>query len=422
MVEILKNILTDSWSVLGDMAPFLLFGFFVAGVLSVIIKPELIEKHLSGKGILPILKSTMFGIPLPLCSCGVIPVAASLRKHGASKGATAAFLLSTPQTGVDSILVTYSLLGGVFAIFRPIMALFSGMFGGSLVDIVNPSSDGKPVKCEDECCNPKNKNEDSAHKIYRMFKYAFITLPADIAGPLLIGLLAAGIISALVPDDYFASILGGGITAMVVMMLLGLPVYVCATASVPVAAVLIGKGVSPGAAFAFLMTGPATNAATIAVIWKMLGKGTTVIYLLTVAVLAMAGGMTLDYIFNITQASPGSATIWMPSVIIKTVSSVALLVMLAAAYINHRSKHRELHLDAGGKITKLKITGMICNHCAESVRKGLLEIDGVDDVVVNLKQSQADIAGKSIDADKVRAKIESLGYKLVSIKEGERQK
>lgn len=482
MVKVLVNILEESWSVLGDMAPFLLFGFLVAGILSVIIRPELIERHLSGKGIGPILKATLFGIPLPLCSCGVIPVAASLRRHGASKGATSAFLLSTPQTGVDSILVTYSLLGGVFAIFRPIAALFSGLFGGALVDMFSGAesdykrvsngnagsalngedviSVGHPVKVEDDWSDGKNGNEaDNRNvregernkglvkgrasiscklsggndvsgsksnegresilaKIYRMFKYSFVTLPSDISGALLIGLLVAGVISAVVPDDYFAGLLGGGLTAMFVMMLLGLPVYVCATASVPVAAVLIGKGVSPGAAFAFLMTGPATNAATVAVIYKMLGKGTTIIYLLTVAVLAMAGGMMLDYIFQVTHTLPGSVSIWMPGEIIKSVSAVILLGVLLFAYVANKRKSDKLHLDGGDKVIKLKVGGMTCNHCAESVRKGLLELDRVKGVKVDLQSSQVELSvegDSDIAEDLLRAKIEGLGYEFVGV-------
>ncbi len=427
MIEIVKNILVESWSVLGEMSPFLLFGFLIAGILSVIIRPELIEKHLSGKGIGPILKATLFGIPLPLCSCGVIPVAASLRKHGASKGATSAFLLSTPQTGIDSILVTYSLLGGVFAIFRPIAALFSGLLGGALVDMFNGNRkedissfngikhigsgtlDEKPV-CHNECCEPEMADEGFCKKVYRVFRYAFVTLPADIAGALLIGLLVAGVISAVVPDDYFAGLLGGGLSAMFVMMLLGLPVYVCATASVPVAAVLIGKGVSPGAAFAFLMTGPATNAATVSVIYKTLGKKTTVIYLLTVAVLAMAGGMSLDYIFQVVHTAPGSMDMWMPGSIIKTVSAVVLLVILLGAYFINRDKSDKLHLDDESKVIKLKIGGMTCNHCAEAVRKGILELDGVENVFVDLKKSQVFVKAEDVDEEALRAKIEELGY------------
>jgi len=148
------TILLDFWNTLSEMAPYLLFGFLVSGLLSVWLSPAVVERHLGGRGFMPILKASLFGVPLPLCSCGVIPVAVSLRKHGASKGATVSFLLSTPQTGVDSILVTYSLMGLALAIFRPIAALVTGLFGGVLVDLVEKNSNSveKPQHCDQSCC------------------------------------------------------------------------------------------------------------------------------------------------------------------------------------------------------------------------------------------------------------------------------
>lgn len=330
MSKILTNILLETWAVLGEMSPYLLFGFLVAGILSVVISPEKVEKHLGKTGFKSILKATLFGIPLPLCSCGVIPVASSLRKHGASKGATTSFLLSTPQTGVDSILVTYGLLGGIFAIFRPLIALASGLMGGLAAD-VSDKDESNFVKCEDECCQHDSVGGRS-NPVIRALRYGFVTLPGDIAGALVVGLVLAGVISALVPADYFAGILGGGIPAMLVMMLIGLPVYVCATASVPIAASLINTGVSPGAVFAFLMTGPATNAATIAVVWKLMGRRTAITYLLTVVFFAMSGGLLLDYIFSISQTSAGTSAPWMIPVWIKTCSSVILLVILTLSF------------------------------------------------------------------------------------------
>ncbi len=332
MTELLTNILFAIWTVLGEMSPYLLFGFLVAGILSVFISPEKVEKHLGKRGFKSILKATLFGIPLPLCSCGVIPVASSLRKHGASRGATTSFLLSTPQTGVDSILVTYSLLGGIFAIFRPLIALVSGLVGGLAADLSNKDDEENHIKCEDECCH-KDGGGVKGNRAIRALRYGFVTLPGDIAGALLIGLVVAGIISALVPANYFADILGGGVMSMFVMMIIGLPLYVCATASVPIAASLINAGVSPGAVFAFLMTGPATNAATIAVVWKLMGKRTAITYLSTVVVFAVSGGLLLDYIFSIAQSTAGTSAPWMVPVWIKTCSSIVLLVILTLSFL-----------------------------------------------------------------------------------------
>src|SRR3989339_789992 len=202
-VVYLKQVGLEFWSVLAEMSPYLLFGFFAAGILSVLVSQEIVERHLGGRGFWPLFKASAFGVPLPLCSCGVIPVSMSLHKHGASKGATISFLLSTPQTGVDSILVTYSLLGPVFAVFRPLAALATGIIGGTLVNVFgykNHEKQEKVAKCTDSCCGEK-KNRLSAG-----LKYGFITLPGDIGKELMIGLIVAALISAIVPDGFFRRI------------------------------------------------------------------------------------------------------------------------------------------------------------------------------------------------------------------------
>ena len=341
MNRFVVSILIDFWGTAVEMSPYLLFGFFMAGVLSVLISQQLVERHLGGKGIWPVLKASIFGVPLPLCSCGVIPVSMSLHKHGAGKGSTIAFLLSTPQTGVDSIFVTLSLLGPVFAIFRPIMAFVTGIIGGILVDMFSPGpEDGQlaPPKCTDECCGGAGNNR----KIARGLKYGFVTLPQDIGRAMLVGLVIAAFISALVPDDYFAEKLGTGIFAMVAMMFLGIPVYVCATASVPIAAALILKGLTPGAALVFLMTGPATNAASFVTIWKILGRATAITYLATIAGCAILGGILLDYIaagvdFEVVTRHHG----WMLPQAVKNISAVVLLAVLVFAVLSKKKAKQE---------------------------------------------------------------------------------
>ncbi|MBN1974996.1 MAG: SO_0444 family Cu/Zn efflux transporter [Sedimentisphaerales bacterium] len=326
-----KTIITEFWNTTSDMSVYLLFGFFVAGIISIFISQQVVERHLGGRGIWPVLKASLFGVPLPLCSCGVIPVSVSLHKHGASKGSTVAFLLSTPQTGVDSILVTLSLLGPVFAIFRPVVALITGIIGGLFVDLFDQKTSDKEKeseKCTDDCCCSHDKKMSS--KFVSGMKFAFITLPRDIGKPMLAGLAAAAFISILVPDDFFADKLGTGILSLVVMMLLGIPVYVCATASVPVAAALIAKGLTPGAAMVFLMTGPATNAASFVTIWKSLGGRTAIIYLLTVASCALLSGITLNYFMAgmISESMTGHHHSMMLPAIIRYSSALVLLALL----------------------------------------------------------------------------------------------
>ncbi|MBU4271418.1 MAG: SO_0444 family Cu/Zn efflux transporter [Planctomycetes bacterium] len=299
VLETLVKIAVESWSLLGQMAPYLLLGFLVAGGLSVCISPKFVERHLGGRGFASVLKASLLGIPLPLCSCGVIPVSASLRRHGASRAATTSFLISTPQTGVDSIAVTYALLGSVFAVYRPLAALAAGLLGGLLVILFarrnhapdQPEPD-RP-KCTESCCS----DHGSQNVFVRALKHGLVTLPRDIGLPLLAGVVVAGAVAALAPPNEWQEYLGSGIVGIVLAMVLGVPVYVCATASAPIAVGLIHLGASPGAALAFLIAGPATNAATITTMWKFLGGRATVLYLLTIAVSAVVGGLTLDWLF-----------------------------------------------------------------------------------------------------------------------------
>ncbi len=338
MADFVKSIIIDFWGTVAEMSPYLLFGFFVAGILSVLVSQRLVEKHLGGRGIWPLLKASLFGIPLPLCSCGVIPVSMSLHKQGASKGSTVSFLLSTPQTGMDSIFVTLSLLGPLFAIFRPLAALVTGLVGGGLVDVFVQSARDETHDPRPDTRATSHEQQATRNKVARGLKYSFVTLPRDIGKALMVGLIIAAVISAVVPEGYFADKLGPGVLQMVVMMFLGIPVYVCATASVPVAAALILAGLTPGAALVFLMTGPATNAASFVTIWKVLGKATAITYLATVAGCAILGGILLDYIaagvdFEIA-ARPG----WMLPSAVKYISAVVLLAVLTFAILGRRKQ------------------------------------------------------------------------------------
>lgn len=312
------------------MSPYLLFGFLVAGLLSMFVSRQMVARHLGRPGMLSVVKASLFGVPLPLCSCGVIPVSMSLRKHGATRGSTVSFLLSTPQTGIDSIFVTYSLLGPVFAIFRPLAAFATGIVGGTLVNVFGQKEP------EPQPANPGQASEAVAtyrEKFLDGLKHGFITMPRNIGKPLLLGLVVAAIISALVPDDFFARHLGRGLPAMLVMMAVGIPIYVCASASVPVAAALMGAGLSPGAALVFLMTGPATNAAGLMTIWNNLGRRTSLLYLLTVAVCALASGLVLDAIVYNTPAQHAMAHAHaMIPPVVGYASAILLLALLAYGF------------------------------------------------------------------------------------------
>lgn len=424
MTETLIEIAIGFWATLCQMAPYLLFGFLVAGILSVFIKPEWVERHLGRKGLWSAVKASLFGVPLPLCSCGVIPVGASLRRHGAGKGATTSFLISTPQTGVDSIFVTWSLLGPVYAIFRPVAAFLSGVLGGLLVTLFGGEDTAdtdietnRPPTCNEACCA-----DQGGSKIRHVLEYGFITLPEDIGPSLLVGLVIAGLIAALVPEGFFVQYLGAGLLAMLVMMVLGIPLYVCATASVPIAAALMWKGATPGAALVFLMTGPATNAATVATIWRTMGGRTVALYLASVAGSALAAGLALDALFALPavpmpeHVHEAGIPAW------KAASAVLLLAILGYALIRRRfAGHGETADESGETTVRFRVEGMTCSHCAAAVKRVLDESEGVAAASVDLPGKTAVVTGQGMDAEQLRMTIESLGYTAEILDDEENQ-
>ncbi|WP_421918694.1 SO_0444 family Cu/Zn efflux transporter [Marinifilum sp.] len=298
----ISQFIIDFIDILNEMSPYLMLGFFFAGVLKVVFPQRFIDKYLGQKNSKSVLNASLIGIPLPLCSCGVIPTGISFYKSGATKGSLVSFLISTPQTGVDSILVTYSLLGLPFALLRPLIALVTGFFGGILANKLDDSSESIQVENIDSDCSSENKdtfrcdtkNMKKRSKLYTLFQYAFVEFLQDISKWLIIGLLLAAVISVLIPNDFFTSFIGNDIIGMFVILLTSIPLYICATASVPVAAVLMMKGLSPGAALVFLMAGPATNAATITVLSKVMGKKIMWTYLVSIISGAILFGILID--------------------------------------------------------------------------------------------------------------------------------
>lgn len=293
----------NTLQILLAVAPVLLLGLIISGLLKSFVSDRLIKKHLSGRGVWPIIKSSLIGIPLPLCSCGVIPVALGLRKKGASKGATASFMVSTPETGADSVLLSFALLGPFMAIIRPVAALISALAAGLLVEFGAKDSE---TKYEDSavksCCCSKQKSDNEENgesqpsfsaRLLQGQRYALTTLYDDIVTWLFIGIIAAAAVLTWVPAGYFAEF-GDTMLSMVLVMIISIPMYTCATASTPIAAGLIALGISPGAAIIFLLAGPATNVATLGVIYKELGKRALVCYLSAIAICAFGAGLVTN--------------------------------------------------------------------------------------------------------------------------------
>ena len=341
------ELLASIWSVLAQMAPWLLGGFLLAGVISVVMPTKWVSSAMGGaRGWRGVLNAVLIGIPLPVCSCGVLPLATGLRKAGAGRGAVSGFLISTPQTGVDSVLATYALLGPVFALARPIAAFATGLIGGIAVDLsgvrdaeaVTPAT--KPP-CHCCCCHKTAAPANESPVVVRILRKAFIELFGEIARPLAVGLLVAAIVTLLVPADFFASAFGGNDwILMPLMVLVGFPMYVCSTASIPVAASLMMKGISPGAALVFLMVGPAINAASIAAVSKLIGRRATVVYAAVIAVGAIACGIALNAIpFDVTPRVEACCNIEHVS-LAKHFAAAALTALMAFHFVRSAALKR----------------------------------------------------------------------------------
>lgn len=287
-------------NLINEMAPYLLLGFLLAGVMHAFVPGMVYSRYLGGKGFRSVLYGALFGVPLPLCSCGVIPTAMSLRKEGASKGATTAFLISTPETGVDSIIATYSLLGLPFAILRPIAAFCNALLGGWLINRFDDETSGGQLSAADTgchcCCSHKEKPTSLMGKLLEALKFGYIEMMQDIGRWLIIGLVVAGLITVFVPDEFFALFRGNTQMSMLLVLCIAIPMYICATGSIPIAVSLMLKGLTPGSALVLLMAGPACNMASILVINKVMGRKTLVLYLLSIITMAIFWGHVVDYL------------------------------------------------------------------------------------------------------------------------------
>jgi len=475
VLTLFSGILLASWEIFVDAAPYLIFGFGVAGLLNILVPDQKIVEYLGSSAgkVRSVINASLAGLPLPLCSCGVIPAAMSIRKRGANRGATLSFLISTPQTGVDSIAITYALLDPMMTIFRPIATLVTAILAGladnlligeeekkgeekkgeekkgeekkgeekkgeekkkddygkqtGLFTVSTPlatsaqtSASGRNSysSCDSECgstcgpacacsslenpgpekteaANPVPLNKPSTEKISHLtlssqtipsqtiptknhsanlsqdetascgcncgcggneskedrksqeigkekkpfetrllegMKYAYIELLGDISKWMLIGILLAGIISYLVPESLIRDYLGGGLSSMLVMLVVGIPLYICATASTPLAATLVAKGMSPGAAFVFLLAGPATNAATVTMVARFLGKRSAALYLGVISLCALGAGVLLDFLYLklgiSATATLGSAGEMLPETVKLGFAAVLLPLML----------------------------------------------------------------------------------------------
>lgn len=396
-----------------EMAPYLLLGFFVAGLLHAFVPQKFYTRYLRGSNLKSTFNAAILGVPLPLCSCGVIPTAMSLRRNGASKGATISFLTATPQTGVDSILATGSLMGWGLAVLRPVAAFITGIVGGQMVNILD-KGDGKELS-ED---TSDNRVHGFISRMKAAFHYGYVDMMQDIGKWLVIGLVIAGLITIFVPDNFFDSLHSYPVLNMLVVLLIAMPMYVCATGSIPVAVALIMKGLSPGAAMVFLMAGPATNMAAIMVIGKVLSRKTLSIYLSTIIVCSVAFGLCIDYVLPqwfVSAAMPAGSCCHVESFSWLQIASALLLVGLlinAFAGKHHHHHDSETSNDNIMDTKKFNVEGMMCNHCKANVEKAVIALPGVEQCEVDLPSATVTVTGPAAPSD-ICAAIEAIGYKCL---------
>ena len=437
----LLNVLQTVLGIVNEMSPYLLLGFLLAGIMHAFIPDGWYTKYLSGNTFRSVINAAIFGVPLPLCSCGVIPTAMSLRREGASKGAVVSFLIATPQTGVDSIFATYSLMGLPFAVVRPIAALFTAIIGGTFVNGVE--HDTEDVTSTDAShTNSEQPHQPFADRCLEALKFGFVEMMEDIGKWLVVGLIVAGLITALVPDSFFAIFKDNTLLSMLLVLCISVPMYICATGSIPIAVALMMKGLTPGAALVMLMAGPACNVASILVVNKVLGKKTLLLYLVAIIGGSILFGFGIDHLLprewftdhlSNTHACCHDVAGWFEwlctSILVLLLLNVLRMRLMhqSACSCGHEHGHDHghhhchcheeegCHVDACETRTYV-VKGMSCNHCRTNTEKNIRKVKGVESVSVDLQSGIATVVGNDIDDDAIREAVESIGFTLEQVK------
>ena len=403
-------------NVVCEMAPYLLLGFFIAGVLHVFVPQRFYANYLSQNNKFSVVWAALLGVPLPLCSCGVIPTAIGLRNEKASKGAIASFLIATPQTGIDSILATFSLMGLGFAIIRPTAALITGICGGLLVN--------RLIKDEDNCSladSSQLSTLGSQLKIWRVLKYAYYDMLRDIGLRLLIGLVVAALIQVAVPDEFFLTFGSQPLLPLLLILIIAVPMYICSTGSIPVAAALMMKGLSPGAALVMLMAGPAVNLASILVVHKSMGRRFTAIYLMTIVGFSVLFGLLLNACHTLlaenatgidftvgAQNTCCMSSSALPSpfkIVCATILTLLIIFALMMKFFNKFTTNKSSDPD----VTVYRVEDMHCSHCEAAVVRAVEEIPGVETAKASASANTLTIKGPATE-EAIRTAVEGIGY------------
>lgn len=395
---------------LGEMSPYVLLGFLIAGLMHAFLPQQAMARHLAGTGLKPVTKAALFGIPLPLCSCGVLPTAISMRRQGASKAASTSFLIATPQTGVDSIAATWSLLGPAFAVVRPVAALVTSLFGGLAVGHTERKETAEADSCNTQCATVAQSKRSFGQKCLDALRYGFIDLLGSIGGWLTIGLIIAALITVYVPNEFFGIFGNTPILSMIAVLIIAIPMYVCATGSIPIALSLMMKGLSPGTALVLLMAGPAANFASFTLISREMGRRSAIVYIASIIVGAMTFGLIIDYLlpaswFTVTDVHAACHHMEGMS-LFPAICSVVLVALLIFTFVKSRLTNR-INSTTMTKVYKIK--GMNCQHCRAAVEKAIKSVDGVDEAVVDLQKANATVNGTA-DPAKIIEAVRNAGF------------
>lgn len=400
---------------INEMSPYLLLGFLFAGILHAFVPQTQYNRYLGKNSFSSVLNAAILGIPLPLCSCGVIPTALSLRRNGASKGATVSFLIATPQTGVDSIAATYSLMGLPFALIRPLAALCTSLLGGALANYTDNNTD---TRLESDADTQLQVKGTFLERCVAALRYGYVDLMQDIGKWLVIGLVVAALITILVPDNFFTVFSGNTLASMLLVFAIALPMYVCATGSIPIAVALMMKGLTPGAALVLLMAGPACNFASMIAVRKVLGMKTMLIYILSVMIGAMGFGFLIDHLqFSgsvdfMGHLTAGHSCHVEADSIKAWLASGTLLVLLINALVISKFRKKETTDNNSIEMKVYHIEGMNCNHCRMSAEKALQSVEGVTNATVDLASKEAHVEGTASKEELAKA-ISEIGFTLV---------
>lgn len=412
ILRLLEAFVLETLRLYVEISPYLLIGFFFAGLLHTLMGEEYIKKHFAVSGLASTVKAAVFGVPLPVCSCGVIPLAESIRRDGASKSATMSFLVSTPSSGVDSILATYALLGPVYAIFRPIASFLSGILVGILTHFQERRE--PPPSTQDAGKTAAKKKPPRTFKAAMV--YGFRVIPSEIAKWLLVGVAVGGAISALVPADFATRYLGSPFLNYVAILLISIPLYVCATGSIPIAASLIAKGIMPGAALAFLIAGPATNTVTISFIYKRMGAKIAAIYIFSIAAVSIATGILFDWVWQTMDLNVGLMTgdghDHMSRHPLMFLSAILLTIVFITGKFDVSkilSKFKTKGETMAPNTLKIRVPDMTCQHCKMKIDNTLQRIPGITSIYIDLAAREVEVQTE-LDRQVVLDKIKAEGY------------